>query len=122
MEKKKKTILIVDDDQSSSAKTKAFLEGKGYEVIYALDGEAALTVLETNIPELILLDIIMPRIDGFTIARRIRFEERTKRVPIIVCSAQEEMKDLFAIEGIKDYVLKPIDNEVLLSLVRKYLG
>ncbi len=121
MAKKKKTILIVDDDHTTAAATKAFLEEKGYEVGHSPDGEAALSTLKTNIPDLILLDIIMPQIDGFTVARRIRYDERTKHIPIIVCSAQEGMKDLFAIEGINDYLLKPVDHEQLLVLVRKHL-
>ncbi|MDD5746768.1 MAG: response regulator [Candidatus Omnitrophica bacterium] len=121
MAKKKKFILIVDDDHVTAAATKVFLEEKGYEVTHAPDGEAALSMLKTTIPDLILLDIIMPQIDGFTVARRIRYDEQTKRVPIIVCSAQEGMKDLFAIEGINDYLLKPVDHDQLLVLVRKHL-
>ena len=117
-----KKIIIIDDDVSSSTELKEFLQGKGYEVVHESDGSKALSAIQEVKPDLILLDIIMPGIDGFTIAKQIRYDEQAKGIPIIVFSAQEGMKELFAIEGINDYLVKPIDKEKLLETILKKLG
>ncbi len=117
-----KRILIVDDDAASAAEMKEFLEGKGYSVFYVSDGSQALSAIKENKPDLILLDIIMPVIDGFTVAKQIRYDEQTKGIPIVVFSAQEGMKELFAIEGINEYLVKPVDKEKLLETILKKLG
>ncbi len=119
---KKKTVLIVDDDRNSAGTLKVFLDKKGYDVEHVSDGELALRYVEAKTPDIILLDIIMPKMDGFTVAKHLRYDERTKLIPIIVFSAQEGMKDLFAIEGINDYLVKPVNHEELLTLIRKRVG
>ena len=117
-----KKILIVDDDKTASDELKAFLEGKGFTVFHELDGTKTLEALKEHKADLILLDIIMPGVDGFTIAKQIRYDEQTKNVGIIVFSAQEGMKELFAIEGITEYFVKPLDKEKLLETILKKLG
>lgn len=117
-----KKIVIVDDDTVTALEIKAFLEAKGYEVSHVSDGSQALAAVQETGPDLILLDIIMPGIDGFTIAKQIRFDEQSKNIPIIVFSAQEGMRELFAIEGINEYLVKPVDKEKLLEIILKKLG
>jgi len=117
-----KKILIVDDDTATALEMKAFLEAKGYEVSHVSDGSQAFATIKETDSDLILLDIIMPGVDGFTIAKQIHFDEKTKNIPIIVFSAQECMKELFAIEGINEYLVKPVDKERLLETILKKLG
>ncbi|MCK4993819.1 MAG: response regulator [Candidatus Omnitrophica bacterium] len=118
----KKKLVIVDDDLRSVSEIKEFLETKGYEVFHVSDGFKALESIKKIMPDLILLDIIMPGVDGFTIAKQIRYDEQAKNIPIIVSSAQEGMKELFAIEGMRDYLVKPVDKENLLETIQKKLG
>ena len=118
----KKCVLIVDDDGSLVQELQTFLEAKGFDVIHALDGETALVKMQEMVPDIILLDIVLPKVDGFTVAKKIRYNEKTRQVPIIVFSAQEAMKELFAIEGINDYMVKPVDRENLLNLITQRTG
>jgi len=118
----KKTVIIIDDDIKSSGKIKDFLEEKGFIVSNVNDGNIALQIIKEMNPDVILLDIIMPEIDGFTLAKQIRFEENLKNIPIIVFSAQGEMKDLFAMEGLNDYMIKPVNNDQLLELINQRIG
>ena len=117
-----KKILIVDDDVASALQIKELLEAKGYVVSHVSDGSQALGTIKKTGPDLILLDIIMPEIDGFTITKQIRYDEQTKDIPIVVFSAQEGMKELFAIEGINEYLVKPVDKEKLFETILKKLG
>ncbi|MFH1460235.1 MAG: response regulator [Candidatus Omnitrophota bacterium] len=118
----RKTIVLVEDDNQSAADIKTFLEKQEFSVVHACDGEIAIETIKQIKPDLVILDIIMPKIDGFTVAKKIHFDETIKNTPIIVFSAQEGMKDLFALEGINDYMVKPIELKELLSKVRKRLG
>ncbi|MFH1094407.1 MAG: response regulator [Candidatus Omnitrophota bacterium] len=117
-----KKILIVDDDMASASEVKGFLEAEGYAVSHVSDGLQAFDRIKEISPDIILLDIIMPGIDGFTIAKQIRYDEQTKGIPIIVFSVQEGMKELFALEGISEYLVKPVDKEKLFETILKKLG
>jgi len=119
---KTKKVFIVDDDAASVSSMRQFLEEKGYAVLNTSDGEQALNAIKEAIPDIIILDIIMPKIDGFTIAKQIRYDEATKKIPIIIFSISDAMKELFAIEGINDYLVKPVDNEKLLELIKSKIG
>jgi len=119
---KTKKVFIVDDDAASVSSMRQFLEEKGYAVLNTSDGEQALNAIKEAIPDIIILDIIMPKIDGFTIAKQIRYDETTKKIPIIIFSISDAMKELFAIEGINDYLVKPVDNEKLLELIKSKIG
>ncbi len=117
-----KKILIIDDDAASALEIKEFLETKGYTVAHVSDGSQAFGTIKETRPDLILLDIIMPVVDGFTIAKQIHCDEQTKDIPIVVFSVREGMKELFAIEGIKEYLVKPVDKEKLLETILRKLG
>jgi len=119
MPEKIKTVLIVDDDLNSVVRVKDFLQARGYSVAHVNDGELAQDMIRDVMPDIVLLDIIMPKVDGFTVAKKMRYEEKTKHIPIIVFSAKEGMRELFAIEGIHDYMVKPVDLDALLELVKK---
>lgn len=116
-------ILIVDDHQLSRELLKEYLNGAGYEAIEAADGAEALERLEESVPDLVLLDIIMPNVDGFEVCRRIKENPRTSLLPIIMVTGLEDfdakMKALSL--GADDYVNKPISERELLMRVNNHL-
>lgn len=118
----KKKILFIDDEPDLVKMVTMRLEANDYEVLAAADGQEGLEKARSEKPDLILLDILMPKKDGYAFVKEAKGDESLKRIPIVVLTAKPGMKDLFAIEGIKDYILKPFDNQDLLSKIKKYLG
>lgn len=117
----KKTILVVDDDPIIARMIKSRLEANRYSVVVAQDGDEGLQKLESQKPDLVVLDIIMPKIDGYTFVREMKKKEELKQTPVIILTAKGGMKDLFEVEGVIDYVLKPYEPEELLEKIRKHL-
>jgi DNA-binding response OmpR family regulator len=113
-------VLIVDDDPAIRKFIRANLEARDYEVLLAPDGEAALTLLEKEKPDLIILDIMMPNIDGFEVCRRVR---EWSQVPIIMLSARDgEMDKVKCLDcGADDYLTKPFSLKELLSRIAAVL-
>lgn len=116
-----KKILVVDDEPQLVRMLKTRLEANGYEVVTAEDGTSGLEQWRTQKPDLILLDIMMPKIDGYTFVQESKGRSDLNPVPIIIITAREGMKDLFQIEGINDYIVKPINDTDLLEKIRKHL-
>ena len=121
-----KKILVIDDDLLNTKLVKEILEKNNYEVITATDGQDGLEKTESEQPDLIILDIIMPKMDGYTFLREIRAKEikasqKRQPIPIVVLTGSAQMSDLFQLEGIKDYIVKPFKPEVLLDKVRHNL-
>ncbi len=110
-------VLVVDDDFKIRKLVKVNLEKRGYNVTEATDGESAITRMRQNMPDLILLDLIMPGVDGIEVCKWVRQRGDT---PIIVLSAQadEELKVHALDEGADDYVMKPFGYSELLARVR----
>ena len=123
MSEQMKSVLVVDDTETNIDILVDILD-KIYEVSVALDGESALEYLEEVVPDCILLDVMMPGIDGFEVCRRIKADEKTKNVPIIFITAmtdeQEKNKGLSL--GALGYISKPIDPEEVLAAVKKVLS
>jgi len=117
----KKKILVVDDEPNVVKVVASRLEANGYEVITANDGEEGLVKLKSEGADLIILDVMMPKMDGYTFVKKIRADDSISKVPVIILTAKEKMKDLFEIEGIKDYIIKPFEAKELLEKVNKYL-
>lgn len=109
-----KKILIADDEQQLALAVKIRLQSKGYEVVMAHDGRAALELAAKEKPDLILLDVMMPTMDGYSCVRELNVKFGRGKIPIIMLTARDRMKDLFELEGIEDYVIKPFDHEDLL--------
>lgn len=116
-------ILVVEDDPSISALLTKALENNGYTVVSAMDGEAALVTCVEERPDAILLDVNLPKLDGFTVAKRLKGVDSLKGIPIIFLTAKDRPADM--IQGIqagaKHYMTKPFKIDELLGKVRKLL-
>ena len=119
----KQTILIVDDEAINLKLVKAYLLKEGYHFITASDGEEALTVVNDTIPDLILLDVMMPGIDGFEVCRRLKSKKRFQKIPIIMVTALTETEHkIKAMEvGADDFISKPLDRIELLIRAKSLL-
>lgn len=117
----KKKILVVDDEADLVDLVKTRLETGGYEVITAHDGIEGLSKARVECPDLLILDIGMAQMDGYTVLQKMREDEKTKGIPVIMLTAHGKMKDLFEIEGISDYIVKPFDPQDFLSRVARVL-
>ena len=117
---KEPTILVVDDEPSIREVVSIYLRRAGYEVVVASDGQAALTVLEQQPPDLVVLDLMLPKVDGLDIARRLLAEGD---IPIIMLTARRGESDRIAgLEmGADDYVVKPFSPQELVSRVKAVL-
>lgn len=116
-------ILVVEDDVDTSEMLSAYFEAQGYEVLTAAWGEDALRVTQEVLPDLVVLDIRLPDIDGYEVCRRLRDHRRTEQVPIIFLTERRERIDRLAgLEmGAVDYVTKPFDIQELRLRVRNAL-
>jgi DNA-binding response OmpR family regulator len=114
------TVLVVDDEPSIGEVVSIYLQRAGYQVIVARDGQAALEVLERQSPDLVVLDLMLPKVDGLEIARRLRAQGDT---PIIMLTAKREESDrITGLEmGADDYVVKPFSPQELVSRVKAVL-
>ena len=122
MERKK--ILLVDDSATILMMEKLILGNGPYELITANNGEEAVKKAADNQPDLILLDVIMPKMGGFEACRRIRAAEGTRSIPINMVTTRGEAANVEAgwANGCTDYVTKPINSAELLAKVRDLLG
>jgi adenylate cyclase len=112
-------VLVVDDLAQNVRLLEAVLSPKGFRVAKASSGEEALRVLDTEHPDLVLLDILMPGMDGYEVCRRIRQDPRTAFLPVIMITASGEEQKIRAIEaGADDFVNKPFNQAELLARVR----
>ena len=123
-ENKAATILIVDDTPDSLTVLADLLHQRGYSVRPAINGELALKAACKAPPDLILLDILMPGMDGFEVCRQLKADPRTAQVPVIFISARDEMVDMveaFKLGGV-DYITKPFTPEVVIARVQTHLN
>lgn len=117
-----KKILVIDDEPDFVEMLKMKLEASGYEVLAAFDGDEGLKKALEELPDLILLDIMMPRKDGYTFLLDLKKDDIAKAIPVIAVTAKPGMEDMFKAEGVKDYITKPFDNTELLAKIREAIG
>ncbi|MCK5533838.1 response regulator [bacterium] len=117
----KKKILVVDDEFDIVDIVKIFLEGKGYEVVSAYNGEDALKLIQKEKPDLIILDVLMPGIDGFEVCQKLKSEKDTMFIPIIFLTAKDQLADKWKglFMGAVGYITKPFEEERLLGKIEK---
>jgi DNA-binding response OmpR family regulator len=119
-----KSILLVDDDPSIVQMTTLLLEQAGYGVRSAHSGEEALLCVRDTVPQLILLDVTMPGMDGWEVLRLLKSDEATSSVPVVMFSVKYEIRDkVHALQqGAHDYITKPFSTEDLLARVERIFG
>ena len=121
---KSEVILIVDDTPDNLVVLFSYLEEKGFKVLLADDGESALQIAQSQVPDLILLDILMPELDGFETCRRLKTKVSTREIPVIfltaLCETVNKVKG-FELGGV-DYITKPIEQEEVLARIQTHLN
>ncbi|TXD96400.1 response regulator [Psychrobacter frigidicola] len=118
------TVLVVDDSVTVRKVTSRFLERQGITAVVAKDGTDALEILQELTPDLILLDIEMPRMDGFEVATQVRFDKRLQQIPIIMITSRtgEKHRERAFEIGVNDYMGKPFQEKELLRKIQDLLG
>ena len=115
-------ILVVDDERDVRGLLYDFLTEEGYRVTLAKNGAEAIGLAELENPEVILLDINMPGIDGIEVCKKLKAQEKTKFIPIIIITALEESGFIAYLEGADDFVSKPFRRDEILSKMSQHLG
>ena len=117
-----KRVLVVEDDAQNSYLIGFILERHGYEIIAAADGEQALVEAEKAVPDLILMDMLLPKMNGYEATRRIKAHPETKDVPVVALTAYSMKGDREKIleSGCDGYISKPIDPETFVSEMERF--
>ena len=120
----KPRILIVDDEPDLIMMLRLRLEAAGYEILEAADGQDALEKARREKPDLIILDLMLPKLDGYKVCRMLKFDEKYKHIPIIIFTArvQDSQKKLGEEVGADAYIAKPFEPPVLLGKIKELLG
>ncbi len=120
----KPKLLIVDDEPYNVDYLEQELEECGYEILSAFNGKEALDKIRTVQPDLVLLDLMMPIVDGFAVLSEIKADIELREIPVIIISATTDSKSI--VKGVKqgadDYLTKPVDADLLIQKVKEYLG
>jgi DNA-binding response OmpR family regulator len=120
----KKKILVVEDEAELTGAIQIRLEQAGYEVLIAYDGQEALEKARTENPDLIVLDLMLPKIDGYKVCRMLKFDEKYKKIPVVMLTARAQEKDenLGYEVGADAFITKPFKYQVLLAKITELLG
>lgn len=119
----KKRLLLVDDEMDLVETVKFRLEANGYEVLTASDGEEALDKARKDSPDLIILDLMLPKIDGFQVCRTLKFDTNYKHIPIIMFTARAQESDKKTGEEVcaDAYIVKPFEPAALLAKIQELI-
>jgi DNA-binding response OmpR family regulator len=118
-----KKILLIDDEADFAEMIKLRLEAGGFQIDVASDGATGIEKAIQGQPHLILLDIMMPGMDGFAVLRRMRKESAIRNIPIVMLTARGEFKSITEAQaiGAADYLIKPVETTELLKLISRYI-
>lgn len=119
----KKKVLIVEDEESLLKLESILLTSKGYEVKGVSNGQAALDAFAEERPDLVLLDIMLPEIDGFEVCRRIKENPETKDIPVVMLTAKKSREDMARGEkvGADWYITKPFKSAMVIKTIQRFL-
>jgi DNA-binding response OmpR family regulator len=120
----KKKILVVEDEETLLELESILLTVKGYEVEGVMDGQAALEAVAAMKPDLVLLDIMLPKIDGFEVCRRVKANEGTQHIPVILLTGKKD-KEAFAMgeeAGADWFLTKPFKSAMLIESINRFLS
>lgn len=117
-------ILVVDDETEVRESLRENLERKGYEVVTAVDGMEAVERTRSEMPDLILLDIMLPTLDGYRVLKLVKSDERYRKIPILVITARADAEDwALALEcGANGFLTKPVHTEEVMEKIRYWLN
>ncbi|MBU1912597.1 MAG: response regulator [Candidatus Omnitrophica bacterium] len=120
----KKRILVVDDEEDILNVLRFRLEANNYEVLVASDGQEGLNKARSEKPDLMILDLMLPKLDGYKVCRMLKFDEAYKSIPIIIFTARVQKKDgeLGMEMGADAYIPKPFEPEILLDKIKELLS
>jgi len=114
-------VLLVDDEEEIRTLLGSFLESQGYQVVLASDGNEALDLVETEDPQIIILDLKLPGLNGIEVCKRLKEQEKTRSIPVIIITGFGDNKLLSLDVGADDFVNKPFDMADILIRVRSAL-
>jgi twitching motility two-component system response regulator PilH len=116
-----RTVLVVDDSEVDRHVLREMLTREGYEVAAVENAEAGLARIRESRPDLVLMDLVMPGLNGFEAIRELARDEKTRDIPVIVCSSKTQEADVsWAIrQGARDYVMKPVQRDDLVTKIAK---
>ena len=119
----KKKILIVDDEIDIVETLKFILEDAGYQCYCAFDGEEGLNLAREIMPDLMILDVMMPKINGYKISRLLKYDNQYKNIPIMMVTARSQDEDKLIGEetGVNEYITKPFEIDYVVKKVNEYL-
>ncbi|PSD40060.1 response regulator [Acinetobacter radioresistens] len=117
-------ILIVDDSPTEAFRFKEILTKHGYEVLEATNGADGVTIAQAELPDLVLMDVVMPGVNGFQATRQIARGETTKDIPVVIVSTKDQATDRVwgKRQGARDYLTKPVDENKLIEVIQQYLN
>ncbi|WP_320821743.1 response regulator [Reinekea sp.] len=117
------TILIVDDSPSQVAHFTKILEKNGFDYLVAEDGASGVALAKSAKPDLVLMDVVMPELNGFQATRKLSQDPETKNIPVIMVTTKDQETDRVwgQRQGAKGFMVKPVDEADLLSEIRKFL-
>jgi DNA-binding response OmpR family regulator len=117
-----KTILIADDDRTLVHVLRQAFEKEGCRVLEAFDGTQALRQVEEGCPDLIILDILMPKVHGYNFLFELRKIDGGQAIDVVVLTSNPDMRDIFMAEGVRDYIVKPCQPADLVARIRPYFN
>jgi DNA-binding response OmpR family regulator len=120
----KRKILVVDDEALTTELAKTFLEKHNFSVIIAADGETAISLAHSENPDLILLDVMLPAMDGFSVCKKLKSDAKFKNTPILMFTAKGLSSDIETGEavGADEYIVKPFSGKALVATIRRHLN
>jgi twitching motility two-component system response regulator PilH len=117
-------ILIVDDSPTETFRFREILTKHGFEVLEASNGADGVTMAKAELPDMVLMDVVMPGVNGFQATRQISRDASTKHIPIIIISTKDQATDRVwgKRQGALDYLTKPVDEQRLIDVIQHYLN